>query len=188
MKYVKERDELIAMGRLMWEKGLVAGWNGNLSLRVSDAHLLMTATGTCLGRLERKEIVLMTIDGKVLGAGVPTSESHLHFEIYRNLTKVKAVVHTHTPCINAFFLNRGIFRPRTLEARHVLGEVYGVAQSTMNVTDAAPVIKRLGKNTLVALKAHGIVSTGSKLFDCFAKIQVLEEQLWIEALGKLFKA
>jgi L-fuculose-phosphate aldolase len=188
MKYIQERGLIIAIGRLMWDKNLVVGFNGNISLRVNDRHVLMTATGACLGRLISRDIVLVTIDGRVVGKGEPTSERLLHLEIYRSLSAVKAVVHTHTPCINAFFLNNKVFRPKTFEAEHVLGEVYGVDQSGVNVTDVRPVIDRLKGGNIVALKRHGVVAVGDTLFQGFASIQVLEEQLWVEALSKLYNS
>jgi L-fuculose-phosphate aldolase len=188
MKYISERESIISIGRLLWDKDLVGGFNGNVSLRVDDQYVLVTASGTCLGRLSSKDIVLIAMDGRVIGAGEPTSERLLHLDIYRNFPAVKAVVHTHTPCINAFFLNNKVFRPKTFEAEHVLGEVYGVDQDGVNVTDAAPVIDRLKVNGLVALRRHGIVAVGDTLFQGFAKIQVLEEQLWVEALSKLYNS
>jgi L-fuculose-phosphate aldolase len=186
MRYIKERESIIATGRLLWDKGLVSGFNGNISLRVKGQHVLMTASGACLGRLSSEDIVLVALDGMVVEGGKPTSERLLHLDIYRELPAVKAVVHTHTPCINAFFLNNKVFRPKTFEAEHVLGEVHGVDQVGVNVTDTAPVIDRLKANGLVALRRHGVVAVGDTLFQGFAKIQVLEEQLWVEALSKLF--
>ena len=188
MNYTIERELIVATGRLMWDKDLVAGFNGNLSVRVSDEHILMTASGACLGRLSVEDIVLVAIDGRVIEGGVPTSESVLHMDIYKNFPAVKAVVHTHTPCITAFFLNNKVFRPKTLEAEYVLGQVWGVDQSGVNVTDTAPVVEGLRKSSVVALRRHGVVAVGDSLFKGFALIQVLEEQLWVEALDKLYNS
>jgi L-fuculose-phosphate aldolase len=186
MKYISEREEIISIGRKMWDKDLVSGFNGNLSLRVGDQMVLMTGSGTCLGQLSLEDIVLVTMDGKVIDGGDPTSERLLHLDIYRSFPDVKAVVHTHTPCINAFFLNNKVFTPRTFEAKHVLGEVFSVDQTGVNVTDTVPVIERLKANKIVALSQHGVVAAGDALFQGFARIQVLEEQLWTEALSRLF--
>jgi ribulose-5-phosphate 4-epimerase/fuculose-1-phosphate aldolase len=188
MKYINSINEIIDTGRLMWDKDLVGGWNGNISLKVAPDHVLMTGTGTCLGRLAQGDITLMTMDGAVLEGAKPTSERLLHLEIYRHLPNVKAVVHTHTPCINAFFLNNKVFIPKTFEAEYVLGEIHGVDQTSVNVTEAAPVVDRLKDNTLVALRRHGVVAVGNTLFDCVARIQVLEEQLWMEALSRIFSS
>jgi L-fuculose-phosphate aldolase len=176
------------MGSLMWDKGLVSGFNGNISLRVNDQDILMTSSGACLGQLSIKDTVLVTIDGKVVDRVEPTSERLLHLDIYREFSAFKAVVHTHTPCVNAFFLNNNVFRPKTFEAEHALGEVYGVDQAGANVTDTAPVIDRLKLNAIVALRRHGVVAVGDTLFQGFARIQVLEEQLWMEVLSKLFNS
>ena len=188
MKYISERESIVSIGQLLWDKDLVSGFNGNISLRVDDEHVLMTASGACLGRLSSRGIVLVAIDGGVIEGGEPTSERLLHLDIYRNFPAIKAVVHTHTPCTNAFFLNNKVFRPKTFEAEHVLGEVHGVDQAGVNVTDTAPVIDKLRVNTIVALRRHGIVAVGDTLFQGFTRIQVLEEQLWVEALGKLYNS
>lgn len=188
MKYIRERRSVVAIGRLMWDKGLVGGLNGNISLRVNDRHILMTASGACLGRLSSRDIVLVTIGGKVVEGGKPTSERRLHLDIYRGFPGIKAVVHTHTPCINAFFLNNKVFRPKTFEAAYVLGEVRAVDQAGVNVTDTAPVLARLKVNPVVALRRHGVVAVGDTLFQGFMKIQALEEQLWVEALSKLYNS
>ncbi len=186
MKYIGQRDEIIALGRMMWDKDLVGGWNGNISLRVDEERLLMTGRGTCLGRLTLDNVTLVNNEGVLVEGCEPTSERLLHIDIYRYFPKVKAVVHTHTPCTNAYFLNNDVFTPRTFEAEYVLGEIHGVDQVSVNVTDTAPVIERLKKSNLVVLRRHGVVAVGDTLFDCMARIQVLEEQLWMEALSRIF--
>ncbi len=188
MDYIKEREAIVATGRLLWDKDLVSGYNGNLSLRLDDQRVLVTESGACLGTLLLENIVLVGMDGRVIQGRVPSSEMLLHLDIYKNFPDVKAVVHTHTPCTNAFFLNNKVFKPQTFEAQHVLGEVCGVEQFGVNVTDTAPVVDKLRTGSIVALRQHGVVAVGDTLFQGFAKIQVLEEQLWVEALSKLYNS
>ncbi len=60
------RKEIIAAGRLLWEKNLASGLNGNISRRVDKDTILLTAHGTCLGNLEAKDILGMNLDGEML--------------------------------------------------------------------------------------------------------------------------
>ena len=50
-KIVELKKSIIAIGRLLWEKDLVTGLNGNISVRLDDNTILITATKTCLGLL-----------------------------------------------------------------------------------------------------------------------------------------
>ena len=68
----------------LWEKNLVSGLNGNISRRVDDETILLTAHGTCLGLLQEKDILLMKVDGELLEEGSVSTEKLLHTEIYKN--------------------------------------------------------------------------------------------------------
>jgi L-fuculose-phosphate aldolase len=182
------KKTIILIARLVWDSGLVSACSGNISLRVDPQRILITATGTSFCFLKPEDIVLLNIKGQVLEGGIPSSESKLHLAIYRRFPAVNAVLHTHTTCANAFFLDRPVFKPSTFEAECLLGEVRGVAQRSINVEDTRPVVKELGKNQIVALRRHGVVSVGKELKTCFFKIQTLEEQVKIELYRRIFVA
>lgn len=180
------KSEIVTTGRLLWEKNLASALNGNISARVENDVILLTAHGTCLGMLEESDLVLMKLDGEVLEGGKVSTEKLMHTEIYKNFPEVKAVVHTHTTYINAYFLNQDKFVPSTFEAKFTLGEVKGIVQTTPSVTDAAPLVETLRSNNIAVLRNHGVVAMGQTLFDCFLFIQTLEEQVKIEAISRLY--
>jgi L-fuculose-phosphate aldolase len=180
------REHLISTGRLLWEKDLGSALNGNLSARVEDDVILLTAHATCFGMLQESDLVLMRLNGEVLEGGKVSTEKLMHTEIYKNFPNANAVVHTHTPYINGYFLNNSAFQPSTFEARFTLGEVKGIAQTTPSVTEAAPLIEALKSNSIVVLRNHGVVAMGHSLFDCFLFVQTLEEQVKIDAVGRLY--
>ena len=181
------KKNIVAIGRLLWEKELVTGLNGNISARVDEERLLITGHKTCLGLLQEKDILLMKTDGGLLEEGQVSSENMLHREIYKNFPEVKAVVHTHTAYTNAYFLENEVLRPQIFESRFYLGEVHGIKQNTPSVTDAVPVIAAFKQNNIVVLRNHGVVSVGQNLFDCFLLIQCLEESVKIDAISRLYR-
>ncbi|HLD87990.1 MAG TPA: class II aldolase/adducin family protein, partial [Candidatus Omnitrophota bacterium] len=61
------KEEMIRTGRLLWDKGLVFGFNGNISHRLDADTVLITATGACLGFLKQEDIVTITAAGEVIG-------------------------------------------------------------------------------------------------------------------------
>ena len=180
------KEEIISTGRLLWEKDLASALNGNISARVQDDVIVITAHATCLGMLKESDLVVMRLNGEVLDGGKVSTEKLMHTEIYKNFPEVKAVVHTHTPYINGYFLNNSQFAPSTFEAKFTLGEVKGIPQSTPSVTDAVPLIEALKSNNIAVLRNHGVVTMGPGLFDCFLFIQTLEEQVKTDAISRLY--
>jgi len=174
---IELKNKIIEIGKLMWDKGLVTGFNGNLSARVDTNSLLITGTGTCLGYLKPEDLVLVNLAGDVIGEGKASSEKLMHTEIYKNFPQIQAVVHTHPTYTNGFFLANETFTPKTFEAKFYLGEVKSLEQTTPSVTDAAPVIKELKSNNIIVLRNHGAVAMGPDLFRAFVLIQELEEQV-----------
>lgn len=180
------KEEMITIGQLLWRKDLASGLNGNISRRIDQDTLLLTAHGTCLGNLETKDILAMKIDGELLEEGSVSTEKLLHTEIYKNFPDAQAVIHTHTTYTNAFFLANETFVPRIFEAKFYLGEITGIPQTTPAVTDAGPVVEGFKKNNIVVLRNHGVAAKGENLFDCFLLIQALEEAVKTEAISRLF--
>lgn len=181
------KKDMIAIGRLLWEKELVSGLNGNISTRIDAETFLLTAHNTCLGIFQEDEILTLKGDGTLLDQGEVSTEKLLHMEIYRNFPNVQAIIHTHTPYTNAFFLRNQRLVPQIFESQFYLGEVEAIEQLTPSVTDAQPIIEVLKKNNIVVLRKHGVVAMGEDLFDCFLLIQALEDAVKIDAISRLYK-
>jgi len=182
----KLKKNIIAIGRLLWEKDLVSGLNGNISRRVDGETILLTAHDSCLGLLQEKDILHMKLNGEMLEEGSVSAEKLLHTEIYKNFPETTAVVHTHTTYTNAYFLKNETLTPQIFESKMYLGEVKSVEQLTPAVTDATPVMEALKGNNITVLRNHGVVAKGGDLFDCFLLVQALEEAVKINAISRLY--
>ncbi len=182
----KLKTDMIAIGRLLWEKDLASGLNGNISVRLDAETILITAHGTCLGLLRAEEILTLKLTGEVVGSGQVSTEKLLHTEIYKNFPQTKAVLHTHTTYTNAYFLENDVLEPRIFESKMILGTIKSVPQLTPAVTDAKPVIDSFRQNNIVVLKNHGVVAMGNELFDCFLLIQALEDAVKVDAISRLY--
>ncbi len=93
------REDLVAISRRGYERGLVVGVSGNNSLRVPGTDLvLIKSTGGCLGEMHTSGTVLIRLDGTVLDPGRrPSKEWRWHLGIYRTRPDVGAIVHLHPP-------------------------------------------------------------------------------------------
>jgi ribulose-5-phosphate 4-epimerase/fuculose-1-phosphate aldolase len=95
MKESTLREEIAALGRSMFERGLTHGSTGNISARLDDGWLL-TPTGSNLGRLDPARISKLDWSGKLVAGDAPSKESFLHLAMYQERAKSGAVVHLHS--------------------------------------------------------------------------------------------
>jgi ribulose-5-phosphate 4-epimerase/fuculose-1-phosphate aldolase len=75
------RDALVERGRSLYDRGYAHGSSGNLSARL-DEGILITPTGSSLGRLDPKRISRVDAQGKHLDGDPPSKEAFLHLAMY----------------------------------------------------------------------------------------------------------
>jgi L-fuculose-phosphate aldolase len=180
------KNEIIKVGKRLYQAGLAVAKSGNLSCRIDNEHILITATGTFLGDLKEDDIVKVDLaTGKSESGKNPSSELPLHSLVYKNFP-AEIVLHCHPPLINGYFALNNSLKALTFETKFYLGDVPVVAQETPTVTDPAAVISALKSNSLVVLKNHGTVAIGKKFEDALSLTEALEEAVRSAAIGRLF--
>ena len=97
------REEIVRVGRKLWERQYVDGNGGNISVRLGSKYVLCTPTLMSKGDMETADICLSDLEGNILvGNRMRTSELLLHLEIYKANSNARAVVHCHPPHATAF--------------------------------------------------------------------------------------
>ena len=82
----------------LYEAGLIAGQDGNVSVRLPNGHVLVTPAGCCKVDVRASDLVTLDAQGRqVSGAGHASSEVGMHLRIYERRSDVHAVVHAHPP-------------------------------------------------------------------------------------------
>jgi ribulose-5-phosphate 4-epimerase/fuculose-1-phosphate aldolase len=89
------REEIVTLGRSIFDRGLTAGSSGNISARLDDGWL-MTPTNVCLGRLDPARLSKLDKDGRLVSGDPPTKEAVLHRAMYDERPKSGAIVHLHS--------------------------------------------------------------------------------------------
>jgi len=169
-----ERARIAAAGRRLAEGGQVIGSAGNLSVRVGD-HLVVTASGTDLGRLSAAELTVVDLDGTVLdGDLAPTSELPLHLAIYRD-TAAAAIAHAHSPSSIAVGATHDVLPPIHY-ATVPLGGVVRVAEyATFGTPELADnVLAALEDRTAALMRNHGSVAHGATIEQACDRLETVE--------------
>jgi L-fuculose-phosphate aldolase len=97
------RREIAAVCRRLYERGLIAGPDGNVSVRVGARRILVTPSGMPKVELRPADVVEVSLTGaRGRGSGRASSELALHLRIYARRPDVRAVVHAHPPVATGF--------------------------------------------------------------------------------------
>jgi L-fuculose-phosphate aldolase len=178
--------EIIKVGKRLYETGLAVASSGNLSGRLDNENILITATGAALGQLKESDLVKVNLtDNKFLGQAKPSSELPLHILVYKNFP-AKVVMHCHPPLINGYFAVAKTLKAMSFETKFYLGDIPVIPQETPTVTVVEPVIAALKTNNLVVLKNHGTVAIADKFQDALAITEALEEAVKSAAIARLW--
>jgi ribulose-5-phosphate 4-epimerase/fuculose-1-phosphate aldolase len=92
----KTRDEIVAVGKSIFDRGLTFGSTGNISVRLSNGDMLMTPTNASLGDLDPIRLSRFSAEGVHVDGDKPTKEAFLHQCMYCKRPQSAAVVHLHS--------------------------------------------------------------------------------------------
>lgn len=180
------REEIIKIGKGLKEQRLVVARSGNLSARVDDNNILITATGSSLGDLKTEDIIKVDLTKDIDAVGKKLStEFPLHSLIYKTFP-VKTVIHCHPPLINGYFSVYSNLKVLTFESKLYLGDVPVVEQETPSITKSELVIDALKINNLVVIKNHGVVAVGENFTEGLYLVETLEEAVRVAGIARLF--
>jgi len=89
-----QREQIVAFGRSLFDRGLTAGSSGNISVRLDDGWLL-TPTNACLGRLDPARLSKLDWNARHISGDAPSKEAFLHRAMYEERAGAGAIVHLH---------------------------------------------------------------------------------------------
>ena len=187
------RDEIVRIGRMIYEKGFIVAGDGNISVRLGPDRVLATPSGRHKGFLRPDELVVTDLDGRLKKASAglrPTSEMPMHLEVYRQRVDINAVLHTHLPIAVALSIaGIPLDKPFLPEAVVTLGPIptteYALPASQENV---AAIRNLIGRHNAIVLRRHGALTAGTDLFDAYMRMEAVEHKahvvMLLELLGR----
>jgi L-fuculose-phosphate aldolase len=86
----EHRQQIVEVGRLVYEKGWVAANDGNITVKIDQDHILATPTGVSKGRMHPDDLLICDCLGnKLAGRLERTSEIGMHLTIYNMRPDIK---------------------------------------------------------------------------------------------------
>jgi L-fuculose-phosphate aldolase len=171
------RQDIIEIGKLVFQKGWIASNDGNISIRLEDNSILCTPTAVCKGMMTADDLIVCDMEGnKIAGTRERTSEIAMHLTIYRMRPDVRSVLHAHPPVATGF---AAAGRPLNLallpEVIIGLGSVpladYGLP-GTPALTDG--MLPYIPKYDAILMANHGAVAYGTDVRQAYFRMETVE--------------
>lgn len=182
-------EELRAVCRDAWQRELLSGFNGNVSVRLDPSTCCITRSGAAKGFLEPRDLCAVDIaTGKLLEGAAPSSELEMHLEIYRRCPGSNAVVHTHPRCMLALslctaqeqFLRMHLFEAKIQRAR--MAFVPDFAPGTKELAEAVGVAAEQAE--AVFMDRHGLCCHAQNAVSALALTEELDHLAAIQLMVK----
>ncbi len=185
-------DEIIEVGRLLYNRSLIAGTEGNISVRLDNERILITPSGLPKGHLSAEDLVVIDSEGRQMeGRRAASSEFPMHLRVYSRRPEVNACVHSHAPFATSFAV-AGVQL-----ADNVLPEAVLFLGSIALTEYAPPGTEAVGdslepfidNSTAFLLRNHGVLTIGRDLREAFYRHETVEHYARIlhyaRQLGKI---
>jgi L-fuculose-phosphate aldolase len=168
--------------------GLIAGRDGNLSVRLSAHRVLVTPSGLIKALVTAADMVEVDLAGQPRrGRRKPTSELDLHLRILRHRSDVQAVVHAHPPFATGFAVAGEAIPDNLLpELIFVVGQVPIVPYGTPGTPELGDrIVPYLEDHDALLLANHGAVTMGRTLDEAWIRMESLEHSARIIVAARM---
>lgn len=203
MPYTTEKQSLIDIGRLFYQRQWSVGTSSNYStkLRVDPLKVLITASGKDKGALTQDDFVIVDSSGKSIGeiapstvttspAPAPSAETMLHVVALQQ-PGLNAVLHTHSvwsTILSDKYASQGYLELSGYEMLKGLEGIkthettlkFKIFENTQDIAKLAVEVKRLLSDPVqplqygFLLRKHGLYTWGKDLFAARRHVEILE--------------
>ena len=178
--------------RRAWDCGLLAGCNGNISIRLGR-HCLITRSGAAKGHLSLKDLLRVNLHSGAYqplaghrACGLPSSELGMHLALYAARSETRAIVHVHPARLLALslrvppdkFVSLPLFEAE--KAREQLAFVPALPPGSAELAQA--VAQAACQADAVWMQGHGLTCLGTSLQAALALAEELEHLAGVQLL------
>jgi len=182
------RQDIVDVGRLVYQKGWVAANDGNISVRLDEERVLCTPTGVSKGMMHPDDLIIVDMQGnKIVGRRERTSEIAMHLTVYGLRPDIRSVVHAHPPVATGFAtagrpLNLALLPEVVIGLGCVPLADYGLP-GTPELTE--PMLPYIPKYDAIMMGNHGAVCYGEDVYKAFFRMETVEHFARITLVAEL---
>ncbi|WP_067936911.1 class II aldolase/adducin family protein [Alicyclobacillus kakegawensis] len=173
----KIAQKLIETGKYLLANQLAWGTSGNISARVDEQHMLITASGTQMGDLSADDFSLYNFQtGTWDGSRRPSKEVPMHAGIYQKREDAKVVLHS-SPFYTTLIASSAepVVSELFIEAMYYLEDVAYVDYFHPGTVELGEAVREQAENGhVIILKNHGVILFDDSFSDAIMRLETLE--------------
>ena len=170
--------EIVRVCQRLHAAGLIAGQEGNVSVRIAPSRVVVTPAGLSKVDVTTDDLVTLDLDGTQHGGmRLASSEVGMHLRIYARRRDVHAVVHAHPPVATGFGVAGLDFMDDVLpEAIFLMGGVPLVPYAMPGTAALADAMEPfIPHHDGFLLANHGVTTVGATLLLAHQRMESLEQ-------------
>ncbi|EWH08829.1 aldolase [Catenovulum agarivorans DS-2] len=174
------REQMVTLGKSMFDRGLTPGASANISIKVEEGFL-MTPTGSCIGFLDAETLSLLDENGNLISGDKPSKEFILHKAMYDQRPDAGAVIHLHSTWSTALSCKADlnpddVIPPLTPYLIMRLGRIGLVPYFPPGAAElGAAVREKAAAHAGILMANHGPIVSGKDLITAMFNMEELEE-------------
>lgn len=187
----RKKEFICKIARMMYEKNLVSGKDGNISIRTGKDEMIITPSGVSKAFLEPEMLIVQKFDGRIVeGTYKSTKEAALHSCLYEGKPEIGAIVHTHPAAATAFAVcGIPLFDNCLLEVPALLGKIGLAGYAPAGSKELIHEVKKVLDSDVIFLQNHGVITYGTDLQDAFSRMDAVENAaktlIYAKILGRI---
>ena len=168
-------DRMSRTGRWIMEHRMTWGTAGNMSMRLDDGSVLITAGGTRFDTLGEEDFTRCAMDGSWTGRK-PSKELSCHLAIYRSAPWAGAVIHA-SPYYATLAASSDLLIPNRLfvENMYYLQRVVRIGYAHPGSAALAEMIGGAAADAnVILMRNHGVILYDTSMEEALCALEVLE--------------
>ncbi|HET6873088.1 MAG TPA: class II aldolase/adducin family protein [Sporolactobacillaceae bacterium] len=177
MDQEKISRQLIETGQYLLANQLAWGTSGNISARLDEKRMLITASGTEMGHLKPEDFALCNFEaGTWEGNRKPSKEVPMHTGIYQVREDANVILHS-SPFYTTLIASseEPIVSELFIETMYFLEDVAYVDYFHPGTDELGEAVKEQAENGhVIILKNHGVILFDDSFSDAVMRLETLE--------------
>lgn len=173
----KIAQQLIETGQYLLANQLAWGTSGNISARLDEKRMLITASGTEMGHLKPDDFALCNFEtGTWEGNRKPSKEVPMHTGIYQVREDANVILHS-SPFYTTLIASseEPIVSELFIETMYFLEDVAYVDYFHPGTVELGEAVKEQAENGhVIILKNHGVILFDDSFSDAVMRLETLE--------------
>ncbi len=171
-------EQLIAVGKELYARGLVTTRGGNLSVKIGGGFLI-TRTGKSLGQLSGTDFISVDLDDNTAIPDEASCEAQVHRALY-NSTAAQSIVHVHGVHAIAAAISSRTDRIKPVHNEAIIGlQSIPIVDTSVpgeeSGEDPALIVEALKHAPALLIRGHGSFTTGHSPDQALYRTLLLED-------------